>query len=102
MSGGLPDAVQGAMPAVRILVSGHVQGVGFRAFVREVAEDLEVRGEVWNTRDRRVELRAEHEDASLLQELALRLRNGPGRVEDVLVEPAVESGAKGFGIGYTR
>ncbi len=48
-----------------VLYSGHVQGVGFRYTVRQVATGFEVTGSVRNLRDGGVELVAEGERAEL-------------------------------------
>ena len=50
---------------VKILYSGHVQGVGFRYTARSVATGFEVTGTVRNLPDGRVELIAEGERAEL-------------------------------------
>ena len=63
-------------------VFGSVQGVGFRYFTRETAEELGLTGWVRNMPDGTVEFRAEgSKDA--LEELIRRLKQGPvsGRVE---------------------
>lgn len=78
------------------MVSGHVQGVGFRAFVSREAWRLGVRGSVRNRADGSVELVAEHEAQAVLDDLVERLRAGPGRVADVQVSPADPTGAEGF------
>ena len=49
------------MTCLRVLYSGHVQGVGFRATTREIAAGHEVAGYVKNLADGRVELVAEGE-----------------------------------------
>ena len=41
--------------AVALTVSGRVQGVGFRAYVSDLARGLDLAGEVWNTRQGNVE-----------------------------------------------
>jgi acylphosphatase len=79
-----------------------VQGVGFRAFVRDLAEDREITGEVWNCYDRSVELTAFHDDASVLIDFASALRNGPGRVDSVESRPYNDSATESFEIGFTR
>jgi len=53
------------MKAVRIIVSGIVQGVGFRYFVRETALELEVNGYAANLPSGEVEIIAEAELLSL-------------------------------------
>jgi acylphosphatase len=82
-------------------VTGRVQGVGFRWWVRRQAEALGLRGWVMNADDERsVELVAEGEQVAL-DELERRLRRGPSgaRVESVEVARAVASGEfSGFGI----
>ena len=93
---GVPDA------GLWFRIEGHVQGVGFRAFVRDLAEGLELRGEVWNTRDRAVEGQA-FGPAGLLEDFVLRLRSGPGRVDRVSTQPLPRAElAEGFHVGYTR
>lgn len=47
--------------AVRLYVSGNVQGVFYRAFVKENAEKLNIKGFVRNLEDRRVEVFLEGE-----------------------------------------
>ena len=69
---------------VRIVVQGRVQGVGFRFFVARKAEELGVKGCVWNRRDGAVEIAAAaDEDRLALFEAALRA--GPGFVSTVSV-----------------
>ena len=75
--------------AKRYLVSGMVQGVGFRYFTQDVAEKLRVSGFVRNLRDGRVEVFAigtpeQH------KELRKQLERGPrfSSVTEVLEEPA--------------
>lgn len=43
------------MKQAHIFISGFVQGIGFRAFVKKNAEKLHVTGWVRNTKDNRVE-----------------------------------------------
>ena len=45
--------------SVHILISGRVQGVGFRYFVLRKAEELQINGWVKNTPDGKVEIEAE-------------------------------------------
>lgn len=72
---------------VTALVSGEVQGVGFRDFVRRRADELGLRGRASNLSDGRVEVVAEG-DRVAAERLVAALRGGdtPGRVDDVQVE----------------
>ncbi len=91
------------MTVQRFIVTGHVQGVGFRAYVRNMAEDLGVSGEVWNRRDGAVEIIAGHDDPPNLELFGLTLRRGPGRVESVEAENAPGAVVEpGFHIGPSR
>jgi acylphosphatase len=49
----------------RSLFTGHVQGVGFRATVDDLAQGFDVRGYVRNLPDRRVELVVEGDEAEI-------------------------------------
>lgn len=76
--------------ARRYLVSGMVQGVGFRYFMQDAAEKLRVSGFVRNLRDGRVEVYAIG-TAQQHAELRAMLERGPrfSSVSEVLDEPAV-------------
>ncbi len=63
-------------PATRFLVSGRVQGVGFRAFVRRQALRLGLRGSAANLADGRVEVIVVGRDDAIDQ-LEHALRTGP-------------------------
>ncbi len=68
------------------LISGRVQGVGYRAFTRQLAEELKLKGWVRNLADGRVEaLVIGSED--LLKAFEARLGQGPphGRVDSLVV-----------------
>jgi len=90
------------MPALRILVSGRVQGVGFRNYVQIAAQSLGIGGEVWNRSDGSVEAHAEHADRSRLDAFAKLLEAGPGYVKHVLIEEGSEQGYEFFSVGPTR
>lgn len=68
------------------LISGRVQGVGFRAFTHRQATELKLKGWVRNLADGRVEAIAQGPQETL-QEFESRLRKGPphGRVETLSV-----------------
>lgn len=72
--------------AVRVVVTGRVQGVGFRHFVCTRALKFGVAGRVWNRADGAVELEAQSENAESLDEFTASLWSGPGRLDDVAVE----------------
>lgn len=80
--------------ALRALVSGVVQGVGFRWSARDKAASLGLSGWVRNTEDGRVELVAEG-GAEELERFSGWLREGPpgARVERVETEAIRPSGA---------
>ena len=84
-------------------ITGRVQGVGFRAYVASVAEDLNVDGAVWNTRAGGVEAVVVHESAPVLEEFEARLWKGPGRVEAVSrTDGSLYQVGPGFEIWSTR
>lgn len=70
---------------VYVIVSGWVQGVGFRAYTQRVARSLGLTGYVRNLPSGEVEIYAEGENEKI-RELLEKVRNGPGRVDDVKVE----------------
>lgn len=91
------------MAALTIVVSGRVQGVGFRAYSQSQAERLGICGEVWNRFDGAVEAVAVHEDPEVLGGFVEKLKAGPGYVHDVSgvpIEPAPD--CTEFRIGPTR
>ncbi|MFA5907564.1 MAG: acylphosphatase [Vicinamibacterales bacterium] len=73
--------------ARRFLVSGHVQGVGFRFFAQDAARREGLSGHVSNHPDGTVEAVAEGE-AESVERFERALRRGPSRsrVERVLVD----------------
>ena len=73
--------------ARKFLVSGHVQGVGYRFFAQDAARREGLSGHVTNLPDGSVEAVAEGEDQSV-ERFERALRRGPShsRVERVLVE----------------
>ena len=71
------DSRQPAVAAVRWLVAGRVQGVGFRYFVLSEARRLRILGDVCNLPDGRVEVRASG-TPDQLAELRSAVQVGPG------------------------
>ncbi|MGO8669967.1 MAG: acylphosphatase [Capsulimonadaceae bacterium] len=78
---------------VQVLVSGRVQGVGYRYFVEHVARQLDLRGHVRNRADGSVEAVAEgsRED---LDQFVDQLRRGPhaSEVTDLTAAWSMASG----------
>jgi len=85
------------MAAIRLLVSGRVQGVGFRAFVERQALKRGLRGWVRNRRDGTVEALAIGGDAELAA-MEEDCRRGPrlSRVDSVERFPAEDDGSADF------
>ncbi len=81
----------------RYVVSGRVQGVGFRYFVRSQAKKMKVRGWVRNLPDGRVETLAAG-DTEALGLFEKSLRSGPAfaSVEKVEIIETPEAGAEDF------
>lgn len=90
------------MPGRRIVVTGEVQGVGFRAYVKDVAQQLDINGEVWNTRWGAVEMVVEHDSEDVLHDFESRLWRGPGLVDSLSSEPSTLDFETGFTIGPSR
>ncbi len=85
---------------VRVLVSGRVQGVYFRAFTRKKAVQLGINGYARNLADGQVEIVAEAEEA-ILEKFISWCHKGPitARVDQVIVTSLViDEGFTGFDI----
>jgi len=93
------------LAAVRAVVRGRVQGVGFREFVLNRARFLAVSGYVRNLPDgRSLEVVAEGSRPEL-EQLLEYLREGPrlARVDTIDAGWSEPTGAyDGFGVGYSR
>ena len=89
------------MSAVRVVavVSGHVQGVGYRWFVRELADRAGLAGSATNLDDGRVEVVVEGpEDDVRTAVAALDGPDAPGRVTEVVSRRESAQGSSGFTI----
>jgi acylphosphatase len=88
------------MRAVRFLVEGRVQGVGFRAAACRRARELGLGGYARNLPDGRVEVLAQGEDARV-ETFSEWLRHGPplARVDRVQREAVVVGESTGFHAG---
>ena len=66
------------MQKVRLLVSGRVQGVGFRYSTYALALDIgEIYGRVWNNDDGTVGILAQAESSSQMAKFIQEIRKGP-------------------------
>jgi acylphosphatase len=85
--------------SARFIITGRVQGVGYRYFACREAEALGISGYVRNLPDGSVEVVAEA-DRERLQAFADRLEEGPpfGRVEGMEQSTIPAVGARGFHI----
>ena len=94
---------------VKMIVSGRVQGVGFRYFVIISARELGILGRVWNNDDGTVEILAQTEDEKKLEDFTAIVRgekSSKGRlspfakVTDVKSSPANFPDFTDFNIKY--
>lgn len=97
----IDDEVQRNRTRLLAIVSGQVQGVGFRYWTREQAEQLDLHGAAMNQPDGSVKIVAEGAKAAVEDFLArLDSGNSPGRVRNI---DATFSRATGeftrFGVG---
>lgn len=66
----------GGMKRIHLIISGDIQGVGFRAWVRDKARELGIVGWVKNREDGSVEVAAEGEKKEL-EKLIMDCHDGP-------------------------
>lgn len=73
--------------AIKAIISGNVQGVGFRYFAVREAELLGITGDVRNLYDGNVEVFAEGDELTVKKYLAI-LKDGPrfGHVRNIKIE----------------
>jgi len=85
------------MRTVRLVITGRVQGVGYRIWAERTALSLRVRGWVRNRRDGSVELLATGSENALAA-LIEACQEGPSAavVTDVSVEHSEDDGSIGF------
>lgn len=85
--------------ARQIIVTGRVQGVFFRAWTKEQADQLAVTGWVRNRPDGSVEAHVEGDELAIERMVEL-MRSGPSGagVSDVMVEHVEPSGSRHFDI----
>jgi acylphosphatase len=83
---------------VHLIISGDVQGVGFRAWTKHQARKLELVGWVKNREDKTVEVVAEGEK-EVLEELIKRCQHGPEVAWVSRVDVAWQQGSGEF-VGF--
>lgn len=85
---------------LKIVVSGTVQGVGFRYFTYREALKLGVTGYVLNLNDGRVEIVACGDEAQLSALMDWLKKGGPttARVKDIVTTPSSEAYFDGFSV----
>lgn len=89
------------MRRVHVIVSGRVQGVGFRYHARSVAERLELAGWVRNRFDGTVEAEAEGGEESVEEFLTWLIDGPPGaHVRDAQVTEVNPTGGSGFEVRF--
>ncbi|HFI0393475.1 TPA: acylphosphatase [Streptococcus suis] len=72
------------MRKVKMIVSGRVQGVGFRWAVHYLALEIgDIYGRVWNNDDGTVTILAQSENAEKLSHFIHEIRKGPSRMAKV-------------------
>lgn len=74
------------MKSMKIIVTGRVQGVGFRYYIYKVAMKLDVKGTVKNLDDGSVEIICLTDDLDLFI-MAIKKGNGFSRVDELHIEP---------------
>ncbi|UTC67270.1 MULTISPECIES: acylphosphatase [unclassified Treponema] len=88
---------KGTLRAIRIVVKGRVQGVGFRYWTRSLAKSLKVKGWVRNLADYSVEIFAEADTETLGEFVyALKHEHPYARVESLNSEEVRVRGYKDF------
>jgi acylphosphatase len=96
------DPASDKLVRAKLLITGHVQGVGYRAFARHAAFRRGLMGGVRNLDDGRVEAEVEGM-RSVVEAMIRELKIGPpgARVQAIQVEWAPASGCfTGFHIWY--
>lgn len=87
---------------MRVIVSGSVQGVGYRYTARMIADEVGVTGWIRNRRDGTVEAEVEGGSDRVDEMLAWMAEGPPGsRVESATVTDAAPRGDRGFEVRPT-
>ena len=91
-----------AIPTLHLVITGRVQGVGFRWFIQRAAQRLALSGWVRNLDDGRVELEAQGEKARLDDLLRAAHEGPPGSHVTHVAEEWGESDARASGFAIRR
>ena len=68
------------MKKIHLIVSGHVQGVGFRYSTYALALEIgDIYGRVWNNDDGTVEILAQSEESAKMAKFIQEIRKGPSK-----------------------
>ncbi|MGE0000917.1 MAG: acylphosphatase [Fimbriimonadaceae bacterium] len=84
------------MPSIRVVVTGRVQGVGFRAYAAAAALRHGLDGEAWNRPDGAVQIQLGACDETTLESFLEDLQKGPGIVRDLRWEACSTDVQPGF------
>ena len=90
------------MKMLELIISGRVQGIGYRAYALRIAQNLDIKGSVRNLPDGRVRVIAFAEE-DVMDLFIQKLRKGPtfSLVRDVLInEMEITDTYKDFRIEY--
>ena len=91
------------MQKVRLLVSGRVQGVGFRYSTYALALDIgDIYGRVWNNDDGTVEILAQSENPAKLAKFIQEVRKGPSKWSKVTYVDVTKVKPEEVILEYTR
>jgi len=87
------------MKTLRIYITGTVQGVFFRKYIKEKADELNIRGFVRNLEDGRVEVIAEGRDENVNKMIELCKQGSPhSDVKNIETQELKHQGFKEFKI----
>jgi len=87
------------MKTIRIYLSGSVQGVFFRKYLEEKANELSIRGYVRNLEDGRVEVVAEGKDDNINKMLEICQKGSQHtEIKDIQMQELRHQGFDGFKI----
>ena len=94
------DATEVLQRTVKIVVTGRVQHVGYRACVRKTAQHLAVTGEVMNQSDGTVAIRATAEPVILEKFISLLYACPRAQVRDLQIEDIEPCTFDGFAVVF--